>query len=93
MESEKRRDQRIHTAFPVHLENASGITRDVSASSVYFWTHSGYEAGQHISFSMELSRPVGRITLKCEGEVVRTELCDAMMGVAVRLTESAMQRL
>jgi PilZ domain len=91
--SDKRKDQRIHTAFPVLLENATGITRDVSASGVFFWTAGECAPGERISFAVEISRTVGRVTLECQGEIVRTEPYDAMVGVAVRLTESAMKRL
>jgi len=76
----------------VFLDNATGVTRDVSASGVFFWTEGACAAGERISLAVEINRPVGRVTLKCRGEIVRTEPYDAMMGVAVRFTESAMQR-
>ena len=88
---EKRRDQRIHTALPVFLENATGVTRDVSASGVFFWTEGTRASGELISFEVEISRPAGRMTLKCRGDIVRTEPRDATVGVAVRITESAMR--
>ena len=91
-EPDKRRGQRIQTALPVFLKNAEGITRDVSASGVYFWTsESSCALGELISFSVELKRPEGRMMLKCQGDVVRTELCNGMMGVAVKINESAME--
>ena len=87
---EKRRGQRIHTALPVHLNSAQGITRDVSASGVFFWTSETHCApGDLISFSVELKRPEGRMKLKCQGDVVRTEPRSGAMGVAVKITESA----
>jgi len=90
--SDKRRGQRIHTALPVILKNAEGITRDVSASGVFFWTSEcSCAPGELISFSVELKRPEGRMMLKCQGDVVRTELCNGMMGVAVKITDSAMK--
>jgi hypothetical protein len=89
---EKRRGQRIQTALPVFLKNAEGITRDVSASGVFFWTsESTCALGELISFSVELKRPEGRMMLKCQGDVVRTELCNGMMGVAVKISDSAMK--
>ena len=95
MRSDRRKDQRIHTAFPVRLENATGITRDVSASGVFFffWAGGGWAPGERISFAVEISRPVGTMKLNCQGEIIRTESRDAMVGVAVRVTESAMQRV
>ena len=89
---EKRRGQRIHTALPVVLKNARGTTRDVSASGVYFWTSEiNCAPGDLISFSLELMRPKGRMMLKCQGDVVRTEPRATEIGVAVRIVKSAMQ--
>ena len=89
---EKRRGQRIHTALPVFLKNVQGVTRDVSASGVFFWTsESTCALGELISFSVELKRPEGRMMLKCHGDVVRTEPGIEKLGVAVRITDSAMK--
>jgi hypothetical protein len=89
---EKRRGQRVHTALPVFLKNAEGMTRDVSASGVFFWTSESVCAlGELISFSVELKRPEGRVMLKCQGDVVRTEPRATEMGVAVKITDSAME--
>jgi hypothetical protein len=91
-EPEKRAGPRIHTALPVHLGSAEGITRDVSASGVFFWTSESVCAlGELISFSVELKRPEGRMKLKCQGDVVRTEPRSGAMGVAVKITESAIE--
>jgi hypothetical protein len=91
VQPEKRKEQRIHTALPVFLETATGVTRDVSASGVFFWTDGACAFGEPISFAVEFSRPAGRMTLKCRGDVVRTEPRDAMLGVAVSIVESGMQ--
>ena len=92
MQSEKRRHERIHIALPVFLKDATGITRDVSASGVFFWTASACEPGELIGFEVELRRPVGKMKLKCRGDVIRTESRDASIGVAVKITESAMEQ-
>lgn len=89
---EKRRGQRIHTALPVHLSSAEGITRDVSASGVFFWTTAlSCALGELISFSLELKRPEGKMRLRCQGDVVRTEPRDARVGVAVKIIESTIE--
>ena len=78
--------------MPVFLKNAEGITRDVSASGVFFWTSESICApGELIRFSVELKRPKGRMKLKCQGDVVRTEPRNGEMGVAVKITDSAMK--
>ena len=78
--------------MPVILKNAQGITRDVSASGVYFWIPQVICApGELIAFAVELTRPKGRMMLKCQGDVVRTEPRAAEIGVAVKIVESAME--
>jgi hypothetical protein len=89
--SDKRRGQRILTALPVFLKHAQGITRDVSASGVYFMTPEAICAlGDLICFSVELHRREGKLVLKCRGDVVRTEPRASEFGVAVRIIDSAM---
>jgi hypothetical protein len=88
---EKRRDQRIDTTRPVFLENATGITRDVSASGVFFWASGTYAIGKLISFSMQVQRPEGNIMLKCRGSVVRTKPRGTHVGVAVAISQSVME--
>jgi hypothetical protein len=89
---EKRREQRIKTVLPVFLKNAQGITRDVSASGVYFWISEFCCApGEQIDFEVELRRPAGTLRLKCQGDVIRTEVRSKGTGVAVRIVESAME--
>jgi len=78
--------------LPVFLKNTEGITRDVSASGVFFWTSEPVcVPGELISFTVELKRPGGRMMLKCQGDVVRTEPRATEIGVAVKFTESAME--
>ncbi|MDH3286716.1 MAG: PilZ domain-containing protein [Betaproteobacteria bacterium] len=91
VQPEKRRDQRVDTALPVFLENATGVTRDVSASGVFFWTSGTHAIGESISFSMRVQRPEGNVMLKCRGDVVRTEPRGTHVGVAVAISESVME--
>lgn len=89
---EKRSGPRIQTALPVFLKNIEGITRDVSASGVFFWTSEPIcVPGELISFSVELKRPGGTVMLKCQGGVVRTEPRATEIGVGVKFIESAME--
>ncbi|MDH3317656.1 MAG: PilZ domain-containing protein [Gammaproteobacteria bacterium] len=86
---ERRAHAHIPIAQPVFLENATGFTHDVSASGVFFWISGGsYTVGDQISFSLEMSRPEGRVMIKCRGVVVRVEQNEARLGVAVKLTET-----
>jgi len=88
---EKRRHKRIAIALPVILENATGITRDVSTSGAYFWVRGAYSIGESLSFAMGRRTEVGKSLLKCQGIVVRTEPRSDDVGVAVRVTGPAME--
>lgn len=91
---EKRRGPRIHTALPVLLENAQGVTRDVSATGVYFWMpRVDCLPGEPINFSVEVKRQEARVVLKCQGDVLRKETGAAEIGIAVQITDSAMEQI
>ena len=90
-ESNKRREERVSTALPVDLGTTKGITRDVSASGVYFEADATYTLESEITFAVELDTPGGRMMLKCEGEIVRIEPREARVGVAVKIIESTLE--
>lgn len=85
---EKRKDERISTALPVGLGTAIAITRDVSASGVFFECDASYALGSDIEFTLELDTPGGKMMLRCEGEIVRIEPRGERVGVAVKIIES-----
>ncbi len=87
----KRMEERVTTARPVHLDQGTGITRNVSASGVFFETDVNYAAGSEISFSIELDGPGGKIMLRCQGQIVRVEQLDGKFGVAVKIIESRLE--
>lgn len=91
MRPQKRRDRRIDTALLVYLDNARGVTRDMSSSGAFFWTGGRYSIGDSINFAIELKTAGGRMLWKCRGDVLRTEPLDYMSGVAVKITESTME--
>ena len=86
---ERQAHLRIPIAQPVYLENATGFTHNVSASGVFFWISGGsYKVGEQIDFSLEISRPEGKVMVKCRGVIVRIEQHEARLGVAVKFTET-----
>lgn len=90
---EKRKDVRLLTALPVSLEQATGITRDMSASGAYFWISGQHAIGDKISFTIGLKPDRSGMVWKCEGEVVRVEPRGTFAGVAVRITRSTVESL
>ena len=89
---EQRKEQRVRAALRLDLgNNATGVTRDVSASGMYFETDAVYERGNAIRFEIGIDTPSGPIVLSCRGEIVRVERRDAKLGVAVRFLESTLK--
>jgi hypothetical protein len=85
----RRQDQRLAVALPVELQNCHGVTRDVSASGVFFETTLPFSPGAAIRFSLllEYADPLGPIRLHCQGKVVRVERLRAKFGVAVAIDQ------
>ena len=88
----KRVQERINAALPVFLGDARGITRDVSASGVFFETNASLGIGSSIEFSVEFDSPNGsKMVLRCSGDIVRREVREDRVGVAVKIVESKME--
>ena len=89
--SAKRREERVQRALRVNLDRGTGITRDVSASGVFFETDKDCAAGSEISFSIELEGPGGKMMLRCQGQIVRVENRGGKVGVAAKIIESRLE--
>jgi hypothetical protein len=91
-EEEQRGEQRVRAALRVALaDNASGVTRDVSASGMFFETDAAYERGSAIDFRIDMDTPGGPMVLSCRGQIVRVERRQTTVGVAVRFLESTLK--
>lgn len=88
---EKRREERILAALPVDLRTATGVTRDVSATGMYFETDAVYARGSEIRFTVEFDTPGGKMRLNCNGEIVRIEPHDTQAGLAVKIIDSMLE--
>jgi len=85
-----RRAERISWKLPVNLGVATGTTRDISASGVFFETAATCPLLSNVvRFELELDTPNGKVLLKCLGEIVRIEPRDKRVGVAARIIESS----
>ena len=87
---ERRKGERISTTLPVDLGDAKGITRNVSATGIYFETYVQYALGDLVRFTVELTSPGGPLLLKGSGDIVRIEPRGQQLGVAVKILESTM---
>ncbi|MBI4194888.1 MAG: PilZ domain-containing protein [Betaproteobacteria bacterium] len=84
----RRRARRLDAALPVDLGRTAGLTRDVSASGIFFETDARYALGSPVDFMVQLDSPWGRLMFKCQGKIVRVESHDTRVGVAVQFSES-----
>ena len=87
---EKHREERVIASLPLAMAGAVGITRDVSASGVFFETDAAYDVGSPIRFVLNLDTPWGKVIFKCQGKIVRLEPHNQKVGVAVQFTESTL---
>jgi Tfp pilus assembly protein PilZ len=92
-EQVQRREERVSTVVPVDLGTTTGVTRDISASGIFFETDASYPFGSDITFRVELDTPEGRKVLRCHGSIVRIEPRNERVGVAVKITESVTEAL
>lgn len=89
----RRAQQRVSAALPVKVEGrATGITRDISPSGIYFETDVEMTSGSAIHFSLEFDNPSGKLLLECSGEIVRVERAGGKVGIAAKIVESRLER-
>jgi hypothetical protein len=88
MGPEHRTEERVRAALRVSLGDVTGVTRDVSASGLYFETDGQFMAGEPVSLAVDIDTATGKIALWCHGTVVRVEEHGAQRGVAVRILDS-----
>lgn len=79
---------RFDTALPVEMEGAKGLTRNISATGVYFETEATQEPGSRVNFTVQVTVRGEVLKLVCEGEVVRVDHKDGMIGIAAKLGRS-----
>lgn len=87
----ERTEERISCGLAVDLGTATGITRDISASGVFFETDATYPLSSSIQFRVELDTPTCNRLVTCHGEIVRIEPRNKKVGVAVKITEASIE--
>jgi hypothetical protein len=84
---EHRRKARVAADLPVELDRTPGVMRDVSATGIFFETDAEYEVGNPIDVKLSLDTPWGRVSVVCDGKIVRVESHEGRVGVAVQFTD------
>lgn len=87
---EKRREERVPVKHVVGARNNQGVTRDISASGVFFEVDAIFVLGDLIDFVIEFGKQGVNFILKCIGEIVRVETRNGKVGVAVKISQSVM---
>jgi hypothetical protein len=85
---EKRNGKRLSAVLAVNLGKTAGVTRDVSASGIFFETDAAYHKGSKIHFELDLDTPWGKAKCDCRGKIVRVERHDGTVGIAVQFTDA-----
>jgi len=81
---EQRVDPREPVALPLKLEDgSSAVTRNISASGMYFEIQGSYAIAGPVVFEMQLAELGVKFT--AEGEVVRVERHATRTGFAIKL--------
>lgn len=79
---------RFDTELPVNIDGVQGLTRNVSATGIYFETGVSHEPGSRVHFTIEMMVQGQKRKLVCDGEVVRVDHKGSTVGIAARLVES-----
>lgn len=87
--AEHRQALRVAVPLPVRLRRGRGVTRDVSASGIFFETDSRYAVGNVIEVQLDLDTPWGKVMVRSEGRIVRIEPHKDRVGVAVRFVDTS----
>lgn len=84
----ERRADRFDVELPVEMDGLQGLTRNICATGIYFETDKTQAPGSHVRFTVEVTIRGEKSKMVCEGEVVRVENKDGVVGVAVELSSS-----
>ncbi|OGB08410.1 MAG: pilus assembly protein [Burkholderiales bacterium RIFCSPHIGHO2_12_FULL_61_11] len=85
MVKEHRIEPRERIALPLNLGNGGqGMTRDISASGLFFETDREQRLGGLIDFEIEFDRIGGLMKFKAQGEIVRIEERADKSGAALK---------
>lgn len=92
MKDEHRTEPREAVNLPLKLgDGVSAVTRDISATGLFFETSSKQRVGNLIDFEIDFDTPGGPMKLKAQGQIVRIESHGGRTGVGVKLLSSRLE--
>jgi hypothetical protein len=84
----KRLADRFDSLLPIELNGKQGLTKNISATGVFFETQTDQVPGSTVQFVVEVDVQGQKLKMVCKGEVVRVDHKDGVMGIAVKLAHS-----
>lgn len=72
----------------MEINGSPGVTRNISATGVYFETSVEPAPGSKVSFTVDVLVNGESLKMVCSGEVVRVDHKEAALGIAVKLANS-----
>jgi len=91
---EHRIEPRERISLPLRLGNGSqGITRDISASGLFFETDREQQVGSLVDFEIEFDRLGGLMKFKAQGKIVRIEPRADKTGAALKFLVSRLESM
>ncbi|MBV5298732.1 MAG: PilZ domain-containing protein [Rhodoferax sp.] len=74
--------------MPIELNGVQGLTRNISATGIYFESQVDQKPGSVVQFIVEVDVQGEKLKMVCKGEVVRVDHKDGVVGIAVKLANS-----
>ena len=79
---------RFATELPIEMGLVHGLTRNISATGIYFETENVQEPGSRVHLAVEVIVHGEKLKLVCDGKVVRVDHKDGVLGIAAELDDS-----
>ena len=87
-DKKQRAADRYVSELPIEINGAQGVTRNISATGIYFETTVEPEPGSKVHFTVDVIVEGEPLKMVCSGEVVRVDHKDGTVGIAVKLANS-----
>jgi hypothetical protein len=85
------RASRVSSCLPVSINGKAGVTRDISATGIFFEIDEDHEEGSQIHFEVELDTPGGPLMLVCKGKVVRVTKEGGRSAIAAKIISQTLR--
>jgi len=94
LHADKRKEARTVAAVPLYFKGGKGVTDDLAATGVFFWTdcQANFAVGDQIDFTLVIGGAGTTATSECKGKIVRVLARQTPKGVAVKLFHPALSR-